>query len=96
MINLVIVLEAKTSIPRIIMVFFGLLVPLLLKSILLQDRKESYNSNLTTGTTPLVTDPAFEEKPLQDHLEVQRGLNNTAQQSDIRSWIAQGLANIHI
>lgn len=78
------------------MVFLGLLVPLLLKSILLQQRKESYNVNLTTETTPLVKDPAFEETPLQDHLEVQRGVNNTAQQSDIRSWIAQGFANIPI
>jgi len=81
------------------MVFLGILIPLLLKSVALD-----LDSNLNTETTPV---PALEEPALQDQLEVARGLNdtaqhsyigqsNTAEQEDIRSWMAKGIGHIDI
>ena len=62
----------------------SLLIPLILNSALLAEKKVSTTVRMTTETTTTVPDPVFEEHPLQDWLEAERGLNNTALQLDFK------------
>ena len=69
--------EVSASIQRIFaIVFLGLLIPLILNSALLAEKKESTTIKPITETTTIVPDPVFEKHLSQDWLEVERGLNN--------------------